>query len=53
MRGAEDGPIGGAGTLKAGVDDVLRAVGLVGLRDQAASMIELRPLRRAADWGMS
>ncbi len=34
---AEDGPVGGAGPLEAGVDDVLRLVRLVGLRDKAAA----------------
>jgi len=32
---AEDGPIGRAGALEAGADDVLRLVGLVGLRNEA------------------
>ena len=35
--GAQDGPIGGAGVLKAGVDDIFRLMRFVGLRDEAAA----------------
>ena len=39
--GTEDRPIGGAGALQAGVDDIFRVMGLVGLRNQAVPAVEL------------
>ena len=40
VSGAEDGPIGGAGALKARVDDIFRAVRFVGLGNEAAAARE-------------
>ena len=40
VRRAQDGPVGGAAALQAGVDDIFRAVRLVGLRNEAAAMVE-------------
>ena len=37
LSGAEDGPVGRAGALEAGVDDIFRAVRFVGLRNEAAA----------------
>ena len=49
--GTKDGPVGGAVALEAGVDDVFRLVGLVGLRNQAAAVGERDPGRQAGSWG--
>ena len=37
----EDGPVRGAGTLQAGVDDIFRVMSFIGLRNQAITAIEL------------
>jgi hypothetical protein len=44
----QNGPVGGAGALQAGMNHVLRAVRLVGLRNQAAAPVEqlLKPGRQ-------
>ena len=43
IDGAEDGPVGGAGALKAGVDDVFGLVRFVGLRDETAAAGRAHP----------
>ncbi len=43
IDGTEDGPVGRAVALEAGVDDILRLVRLVGLRNEAAAVSERDP----------